>query len=97
MFTNGSKIRGGTAYRQGQAVKDLVKWRDNFTCQLCGKQSPDVSIEVDHIIPYREGGLSTFENMRVLCMKCNRITRRPQRARLPLPEYYESLERELSQ
>ena len=95
MFTNGSKVRGGTAYRQGQAVKDLIKWRDNYTCQLCGRQYPDVDIEVDHIIPHRAGGLSTFENMRVLCVKCNRIIRRDKRARLPLPDYYVMLGEEL--
>ena len=94
MFTNGSKVRGGTAYRQGQAVKDLVKWRDNYTCQLCGRQYPDVPIEVDHIIPHAKGGLSIFENMRVLCVDCNRATRRPKQAPLPLNEYYEALEME---
>ena len=95
--SNRKGIRGGTAYRQNKAVKCLVMWRDNYTCQLCGRQYPDVDIEVDHIIPHRAGGLSTFENMRVLCVKCNRATRRPnKRARLPLGEYYEALKKELT-
>ena len=92
MYTNGSKVRGGTAYRQGQAVKDLVKWRDDFTCQLCGRRPPDVEIEIDHIIPHIISNDSTLANLRVLCIQCNRDTRREQsNIRLPLDQYYAEL------
>ena len=30
--------------------------RDKFTCQYCGRMSPDVILEVDHIEPVAEGG-----------------------------------------
>ena len=33
--------------------------RDQFTCQYCGKQAPNVVLEVDHITP-RKVGLMTF-------------------------------------
>lgn len=81
----------GTAYRQSQRYKGLIRYRDNFTCQLCGAWGK----EVDHIIPHAEGGLSVPENNRVLCLKCNRATRRPRYdARLPLGDYYRTLELE---
>ena len=30
--------------------------RDNFTCQYCGRKSPDVILHVDHIDPVKNGG-----------------------------------------
>lgn len=86
------KCRGGKARRMNQRVKGLIRLRDNFTCQICGEWGK----EVDHIKPYADGGRSVPKNLRVLCVKCNRATRRPQyNARLPLNEYYQALEREL--
>lgn len=92
-FVDGSKTRGGKAYRQSESFKDLIRWRDNFTCQNCGRFGWDVS----HIISYADGGYSVPENMRVLCHSCNCSTRRPpQNARLPLYEYYRRFEVELA-
>lgn len=65
--------KGGRAYRQKQSFKEFIRQRDNYTCQLCGHHP---SYEVDHIIPFAEGGLSTPENSRILCSLCNRQTRR---------------------
>ena len=49
--------------------------RDNFTCQLCGnsnKSEPNLLLEIDHIIPLAKGGITTEDNLQVLCWKCNR-------------------------
>lgn len=43
--------------------------RDSFTCQYCGKQ--DRELTVDHVIPKRLGGKSTWENLVCCCRKCN--------------------------
>jgi 5-methylcytosine-specific restriction endonuclease McrA len=43
--------------------------RDNYTCQYCGYQSKDLTI--DHVIPKRLGGLATWENLVCCCRKCN--------------------------
>jgi len=91
-FVDGSRMKGGEAYRQQQALKDLVRLRDNFTCQICGGFGWDV----DHINPWAESHDSTLDNLRVLCHRCNVATRRPRKdARLPLDEYYAALEAEL--
>ena len=92
MFIDGSKTVGGKAYRQSEALKDLVKCRDNFTCQLCGRRPPDVKIEIDHIIPHIISNDSTLANLRVLCLQCNRDRRELRNTRLPLNEYYAELE-----
>ncbi len=48
--------------------------RDNFKCQYCGKSpatQSSVVLNVDHIIPWSEGGETTMENLRTLCSECN--------------------------
>lgn len=53
-------------------LKEKIKIRDNYTCQLCGKYMPDeVGLHIDHIIPIVKGGKSIPSNLRVLCSKCN--------------------------
>jgi len=43
--------------------------RDNYTCQYCGHRFKDLTI--DHVVPKRLGGKSTWENMVCCCRKCN--------------------------
>lgn len=46
--------------------------RDKFTCQYCGRMSPDVILEVDHIKPVAEGGTNKMMNLITSCRDCNR-------------------------
>lgn len=43
--------------------------RDNFTCQYCGRQGNDLTI--DHIVPRSKGGAHTWENLVSACKACN--------------------------
>ncbi len=43
--------------------------RDNQTCQYCGHRARDLTI--DHVIPKRLGGKSTWENLVCCCRRCN--------------------------
>ncbi len=43
--------------------------RDNYTCQYCGKQSRDLTI--DHVIPRHRGGPHRWENLVSACKSCN--------------------------
>lgn len=53
-------------------LRERIMWRDNYTCQLCGKYMPDeVGLHIDHIIPIAKGGKTVASNLRVLCSKCN--------------------------
>lgn len=46
--------------------------RDGFTCRYCGRKSPDVVLEVDHIVPLCEGGSDDAMNLATSCWDCNR-------------------------
>lgn len=45
--------------------------RDQFTCQYCGRKSPDVVLEVDHIVPRCNGGTDDQINLHASCWDCN--------------------------
>ncbi len=45
---------------------------DNFTCQYCGAKTPDVKLEIDHIIPILRSGDDSMENLITACYDCNR-------------------------
>lgn len=54
-----------------------LRWRvlsrDNYKCTVCGKDPKNyqITLEVDHIIPWSEGGQTEMDNLRTLCSKCN--------------------------
>ena len=50
---------------------DVFK-RDLFTCRYCGRTSPNVVLEVDHIVPVCEGGDDDPMNLTTACWDCNR-------------------------
>lgn len=46
--------------------------RDNFTCQYCGCKTPEVILELEHIIPLSKGGTDDLDNLTTSCFECNR-------------------------
>lgn len=57
------------------ALKRKILNRDNYTCQKCGnsiRKEPNLLLEIDHIKPLSKGGVTTEENLQVLCWRCNR-------------------------
>ena len=43
--------------------------RDNYTCQYCGHAGHDLT--VDHVIPRRMGGPTSWDNLVCCCKRCN--------------------------
>lgn len=43
--------------------------RDNYTCQYCGRQSRDLTL--DHVVPRHRGGPHRWENLVAACKACN--------------------------
>lgn len=46
--------------------------RDDFTCRYCGRSTPSVVLEVDHVVPSCDGGTDDLINLVTSCWECNR-------------------------
>ena len=64
--------------------KKEVFLRDKFTCQYCGKKVHDLTL--DHVIPRRQQGAHTWENVVTACNRCNlhKAGRTPAEAKMRL-------------
>ena len=50
--------------------RNLFK-RDRYTCQYCGAQPDTQELTIDHVLPRSRGGLSTWANCVLACLRCN--------------------------
>jgi len=71
-------------YRRRRLTRYEIFNRDRFTCQYCGKQTKQLTL--DHVIPRFRGGQHTWENVVSACVPCNRrkAGRTPQEAAMKL-------------
>jgi len=57
-------------------VPDSLRYRvlkeSGGRCALCGATKKERPLDVDHIKPKSKGGKNVYENLQVLCSKCNR-------------------------
>lgn len=60
--------------------------RDHNRCQYCGKRFPAAGLSLDHVVPRRLGGITSWENIVCACLKCNvkKGGRTPAQARMKL-------------
>jgi len=83
-----SVIKMGYFIRRPRPERKLTRLgvfhRDRYTCQYCGKQSQQLTI--DHIIPRHREGQHTWENVVSACIPCNRrkAGRTPEQAEMRL-------------
>jgi 5-methylcytosine-specific restriction endonuclease McrA len=54
---------------QGRLTRRDVFLRDHFTCQYCGKQARELTL--DHVLPRHRGGTHSWENVVAACKPCN--------------------------
>lgn len=45
--------------------------RDRMTCQYCGKHPGSQGLTIDHVVPKRRGGQSSWKNCVLSCIECN--------------------------
>lgn len=55
----------------GKRLRFEIFKRDNFTCQYCGSQPPDIVLVLDHIHPISKGGDNDPMNLIASCEPCN--------------------------
>lgn len=58
--------------RQVRFSRHNVYARDHDTCQYCGRRLPRSELNLDHVVPRSQGGLSTWDNVVCSCHGCNR-------------------------
>jgi 5-methylcytosine-specific restriction endonuclease McrA len=72
--------------RQVRFSRLNIYTRDRDTCQYCGLKFPRSELNLDHVIPRSQGGISRWENIVCSCHACNRKKggRTPEQARMKL-------------
>lgn len=60
-------------YREPITYGEYLKlvWTVPHRCAECGKEPPEVTLHIDHIIPVSLGGSSKRHNLQFLCKTCN--------------------------
>jgi 5-methylcytosine-specific restriction endonuclease McrA len=51
--------------------KNVIVGRDRCICQYCGKRFSTEDLNIDHVVPRAQGGLTCWENVVASCIKCN--------------------------
>lgn len=46
--------------------------RDNYTCQLCGRNEKDIPLNVHHILAEQKEGDASMDNLVTLCWFCHK-------------------------
>lgn len=54
-----------------KAARFAVFVRDGFTCRYCGRKVPEVTLELDHVVPFSKGGDNSKDNLVTACRECN--------------------------
>ena len=80
--------------------KKEIFLRDQYTCQYCGNKTQELTL--DHVVPRRQKGAHTWENVVAACSRCNlrKAGRTPEEAnmrlktepRVPQPNPYRILQ-----
>ena len=55
-------------------LRFIVMRRDNFKCKACGRspaKGDQVTLVVDHVLPWSKGGETLLDNLQTLCEPCN--------------------------
>ena len=52
-------------------LRFAVFQRDKFTCQYCGRKTPEIVLEVDHKLSRHNGGSDEESNLVTSCRTCN--------------------------
>jgi 5-methylcytosine-specific restriction endonuclease McrA len=60
--------------------------RDGFKCQYCGERFTMRDLNYDHVVPRKQGGVTTWENIATCCYPCNerKAGRTPEQAGMKL-------------
>lgn len=60
-------------FKEWRINRELALQRDRYTCQSCGVWGPGVTLDVDHILEWADGGSNALSNLQTLCRRCHAI------------------------
>jgi 5-methylcytosine-specific restriction endonuclease McrA len=52
-------------------TEEQIFLRDRYTCQYCHKVFPEHKLTMDHVVPRKYGGKTTWDNISSACGPCN--------------------------
>jgi hypothetical protein len=55
----------------GKRLRFSIFSRDNFSCRYCGRQSDQVPLVIDHVVPVCQDGTNDEANLVTACVECN--------------------------
>lgn len=66
--------------------RENVFFRDEYTCQYCGRKFPSNELTLDHVFPKSRFGPDIWENIATCCKECNqkKADRTPKEAGMKL-------------
>lgn len=62
-------------------IREQVLKRFNYQCAICGRKGRYHHFDIEHIVPFAQGGTASIDNLQVLCRSCNVL-----KHKLPLHE-----------
>lgn len=54
-----------------KSIRVDVLRRDNYRCLFCGVSAKKAELQIDHVIPFSQGGSNDINNLQTLCSDCN--------------------------
>lgn len=52
-------------------LRNIIIERDKGVCRYCGKEPPPGLLQIDHVVPFINGGPTDESNLVVSCFNCN--------------------------
>jgi 5-methylcytosine-specific restriction endonuclease McrA len=66
---NNSPLLAAFTREPSPSLAAAIMWRDAYTCQYCKVAR---AAEIDHVRPWKQGGLTIASNLVAACERCNR-------------------------
>lgn len=72
-------------WRYPKGMREAVYQRDNHACRIRLPGCTGTPTDLDHIVPVKDGGMTSMDNLRAACHECNqaRANGGPRRAYTP--------------
>ena len=60
-----------SSYYISRPVRVAVFTRDNYQCVCCHRNSQQIKLQIDFVVPLSQGGSKDADNLQTVCIDCN--------------------------